>query len=182
MVAGGHKTVLPSSITYSPVVSRDSVRIVMTIAALNGLSILGCDIQKAYLAAPCCEKIWTTSGPEFDSESGKKMLVVRVLYRLKSSRAEFRAFLEKALYDLGYKSSVSDPDLWLRPAIKEKDIFKYWEFVLFYVDNVLCISENPMHSMKCIQSKFKLKDDKMEKPDVYLGAELSTMDNNQGGE
>ena len=44
------------------------------------------------------------------------------------------------------------------------------------------ISENPMHTMKGIQSKFKLKDDKMEKPDVYLGADLSIMDNKQGGE
>ena len=36
--------------------------------------------------------------------------------------------------------------------------------------------------MKGIQSKFKLKDDKMDKPDVYLGAELSAMDNEQGDE
>ena len=50
------------------------------------------------------------------------------------------------------------------------------------MDNVLCIIKNPMHTIKGIQSKFKLKDDKMEKPDVYLGAELSTMDNEQGGE
>ena len=34
--------------------------------------------------------------------------------------------------------------------------------------------------MKGIQPKFKLKYDKMEKPDVYLGADLSTMDNEQG--
>ena len=60
-------TASPSSITYSSVVSRDSVRIALTIAALNGLSILGCDIQNAYLTAPCREKIWTTAGPKFGS-------------------------------------------------------------------------------------------------------------------
>ena len=75
-----------------------------------------------------------------------------------------------------------DPEVWLRPAIKEKDTFKYWEYFLCYVGNVLCISENLMHTMKGIKSKFKLKDDKMEKPDVYLGTELSTMDNEQGGQ
>ena len=48
-----------------------------------------------------------------------------------------------------------------------------------YVYDVLCISDNPMHTMKGIQSTFKLKDDKMEKPDVYIGAELSTMNNEQ---
>ena len=36
-----------------------------------------------------------------------------------------------------------------------------------------------MPTMKGIQSKFKLKDEKMEKPNVYLGADLSTMDNKQ---
>ena len=141
MVAGGHMTASPSSITYSSVVSRDSVRIALTIAALNGLSILGCDIQNAYLTAPCRKKIWTTAGPEFGSESGKKMLVVQALYGLKSSGAAFRAFLGEAVYDLGYKYSVADPDVWLRPAIKEKDGFKYWEYALCYVDDVLRISD-----------------------------------------
>ena len=101
MVAGGHMTTSPSSLTYSSVVSRDSVRIALTIAALNGLSTLACDIHNAYLTAPCCEKIWTTAGPEFGSEKGKNMLVVRALYGLKSSGAAFRAFLAETLYDLG---------------------------------------------------------------------------------
>ena len=98
------------------------------------------------------------------------------------SGAVFRAFLADALYDLGYKYSVAYHNVFLRPSIKEKDGFKYWEYVLCYMDNILCISKNPMHTMKVIQSKFKLKDDKMEKPGVYLGADLSTMDNEQGVE
>ena len=125
MVSGSHMTASPSSITYSSVVSRYIVRIALTIAALNGLSILGCDIHSAYLTAPCRKKIWTMAGLEFDSESGKKMLVVRALYGLKLSGMEFRAFLAEALYGLGYKSSVTDSDVWLRPDIKEKDGFKY---------------------------------------------------------
>ena len=51
MVAGGHKTSTPTTLTYSSVVSRDSVRIAFTIAALNGLKVLTCDIQNAYLTA-----------------------------------------------------------------------------------------------------------------------------------
>eukprot|EP00978_Attheya_sp_CCMP212_P026549 scaffold87549_cov65-Attheya_sp.AAC.3 len=43
--ADGHKTGAPSSGTYSTVVSRDSVRILLTIAALNDLKILGADVQ-----------------------------------------------------------------------------------------------------------------------------------------
>ena len=44
MLAGGHMTVSTSPITYSSVVLRDSVRIDLNITALNGLSILGCNI------------------------------------------------------------------------------------------------------------------------------------------
>ena len=183
MVAGGHMTEAPSSVTYSSVVSRDSVRIALTIAALNGLSTLACDIQNAYLTAPCREKkIWTEAGPEFGSRCGRKMLIVRALYGLKSSGAAFRAFLAEALYDIGYVPSLADPDVWLRPAIKE-DGFKYWEYVLCYVDDILSISEKPLNTLKSIQSKnFKFKNDKMEKPENYLGADLSSLDNEEGVE
>ena len=179
MVAGGHMTTSPSSLTYSSVVSRDSVRIALTIAALNDLSIRACDIQNAYLTAPCREKIWTIAGPEFGSDAGKNMLVVRALYGLKTSGAAFRAFLAETFYDIGYKPSVADPDVWMRPAIKANG-FKYWELILCYVDDVLSISHDPTATMKGIQMKFKLKDDKIEEPDTYLGAELSKMDNEQG--
>ena len=51
--ADGHKTKTPAAITYSSVVYRDSVRIAMTISALNDLEVLACDIQNAYLTADC---------------------------------------------------------------------------------------------------------------------------------
>ena len=50
-IAGGHMTEIPTKLTYASVVLRDSVRIALTIAALNGLEILLCDIQNTYLAA-----------------------------------------------------------------------------------------------------------------------------------
>ena len=53
LVGGGHTTIAPSSITFLSVVSRDSVRIDLTIAALNELDILACDIHNAYLTALC---------------------------------------------------------------------------------------------------------------------------------
>ena len=75
---------------------------------------------------------------------------------------------------------MADPDVWLRTAIKEKDGFKYLEYVLCYVDDVFCISNKPAHTMGGVQTKFKLKNDKIDKPEVYLGTELSSMDNEQG--
>ena len=53
LVGGGHQMVTPASITYLSVVSRDSVRIALTVAALNDLDILTCNIQNAYLTVKC---------------------------------------------------------------------------------------------------------------------------------
>jgi hypothetical protein len=50
-VAQGNRTEDPDVITFSSVVPRDSVRICLLIAAMNGLDIKACDIKNAYLTA-----------------------------------------------------------------------------------------------------------------------------------
>ena len=50
-LADTHKTHTPASIPYSYVVSRGSVRITFTIAALNNLDILEFDIHNTYLTS-----------------------------------------------------------------------------------------------------------------------------------
>ncbi|KAI2491177.1 hypothetical protein MHU86_23404 [Fragilaria crotonensis] len=99
------------------------------------------------------------------------MIVKKALYGLKSSGAAFRAHLAETLYDLNYKPTKADPDVWIRPAMKA-DGFKYYEMVLVYVDDILCVSHDPKATMLGLQTTFKLKDDKVEKPEMYLGAEL----------
>jgi hypothetical protein len=173
-VAGGHTTEVPSTLTYASVVSRDSVRIALTIAALNGLQVMACDIQNAYLTADCREKIWTRAGPEFGSEAGIIFIVRKALYGLKSAGAAFRALLAETLYDMGYRPTRADPDVWLRPAVKP-DGFEYYELVLCYVDDVLSIAADPAATLWRLQSVFKLKDDKIAEPDIYLGAQLGKM-------
>ena len=79
LVAGGHRTKPPAAITYSSVVSRDSVRFCLLLAALNDIEILCGDIQNAYLTAPNKEKIWCRAGKEFGSEAGQCMIVTRAL-------------------------------------------------------------------------------------------------------
>ena len=136
---------------------------------------MACDIQNAYLTADCREKIWTRAGPEFGSESGTIMLIRKALYGLKSSGAAFCAHLAETLYDIGFVPTRADPDIWRRPATKE-DGFEYYEYVLCYVDDILAISHKAKDALKAVQAVFKLKDDRIEPPDMYLGATLSTME------
>ena len=84
------------------------------------------------------------------------MLVVREMYGLKLSGAAFRDLIAEQLHDLGYSPSIADPDVWMISAVKPGG-FIYYEYVLCYVYDVLCISYDPLRTMKGIKSKFKLK-------------------------
>ena len=75
---------------------------------------------------------------------------------------------------MGYTPIKADHDVWLQKAVKV-DGFQYYEMVLCYVYDVLCISDYLMKTMKGIQLTFKLKDDKIDEPKDYLGATLENM-------
>ena len=76
LVANGNETGPPASLTYASVVSRESVRIALTIAALNGLEVKTSDIECAYLTAPTTEKLYTILGDEFGADVGKLAVIV----------------------------------------------------------------------------------------------------------
>ncbi len=83
----GHKTKAPATITYASVVSRETVRIALLMAALNNLEVKVGDVLNAYITAPITEKVWTVLGPEFEPDAGKAAVINRALYGLKSAGA-----------------------------------------------------------------------------------------------
>ena len=112
LVADGHKARDPVGSTYAGVVSRETVRIALTYTALMGLSVLGADIQNAYISAPTTEKFWILCGEEFGSEDkGKRAIVCRALYGMKSAGRDFRNHLRDCMAHLGFAFSRGDADL-----------------------------------------------------------------------
>ncbi len=89
LVAGGHMTKAPTTITYVSVVSCETVRIALLMAALNDLNVKVGDVLNAYITTPITEKVWTVLGPEFGTDAGKSAIIVRALYGLKSAVAAF---------------------------------------------------------------------------------------------
>ena len=157
-VAGGHLTSTPSSMAYSSVVSRESVRIAFLVAALNGLDVWAADIQNAYLNAPTKEKVWFKAGDEWGENTAKHVLIVRALYGLKSSGQAWRQFLAEMLNnDLGFTSSLADPDVWFKAKTKP-DGSKYCAYLLIYVDDVISIDLNAKENIDRIGKVFKIKD------------------------
>ncbi len=89
LVAGGHLTKAPATITYASVVSCETVRLALTFASLNDLEVKVGNVLNAYITAPVKEKVWTILGPKFGLDSGNSAVIVCALYRLKSAGAAF---------------------------------------------------------------------------------------------
>jgi len=172
MVAGGHVTDVPENITYASVVSRETIRIALLLAALNGLEVKTADVLNAYIPAPNREKVWCVLGPEFGPDWGKKAIIDRALYGLKSAGAAFRAHLADCMRKLGFNPCLADPDLWLKKSFNPATKRCYYSYVLIYVDDILCIHHDAMLILNQIGKYFKLKPGSVGDPDMYLGAKL----------
>ena len=175
-VAGGHRNKnVPAQNTYASVVSRDSVRLGFLIAALNDLDILIGDIGNAYLNAPSKEKVHVTIvddmlfGPE---HKGKTAVIVRALYGLKSAGNSWRQHLSTRLREeLQYFPCQADNDVYMKESVKPNGE-KYWSYIIVYVDDILCINHDPQIPMKQISNIYRMKDNSIMKPKVYLGANI----------
>ena len=182
-VAGGHTTEPPNSLTYSSVVSRESVKIAFLVAALNGLDLMSCDIGNAYLNAKCREKIWFVAGAECGPDvQGSVCKLVRALYGLKSSGAAWRAmFAEFIINAMGFKPTRADADVYMRKNFRNGGN-PYYEYLMVYVDDVLVISHAPEEVMKRIGSEFEIKNGEYGPPSTYLGAGISKVQLGNGEE
>ena len=172
-VLDGYKSPDPMGSTYAGVVSRESVRIAFTYAALNHLDVCASDIRNAYLQAPSSQKDYVICGREFGLENvGKVALIHRALYGGKAAGRDYRNHLRTCMQHLNFTSCPADPDVWMRPAMKA-DGSSYYEYILLYVDDALCISEKAEHILRHELGKyFSMKESSIGPPNIYLGGNV----------
>ena len=137
LVAGGHLTDPSTEGTYSGVVSLRSLRIATLAAELNDLDIMVGDISSAYLEAYTKEKVYFIAGPEFGPLEGHLLTIVRALYGLRTSGAQWHERLADTLRNMGYQTCKADPDVWL------KDCDTHYKYVCVYVDDIMMFGKNP---------------------------------------
>jgi hypothetical protein len=182
-VLDGHLTPDPIGSTYAGVVSRESVRIAFTYAALNGVDVCAADIRNAYLQAPSSCKDYIICGPEFGIENvGKVALIHRALYGGKSAGRDFRNHLRSCMRHLDFVSCPADPDVWMRPA-KHSNGSDYYEYILLYVDDALAIGENAERILREELGRyFELKSGSIGPPNLYLGGNVRKVQLDNGVE
>jgi hypothetical protein len=177
LVAGGHMNkVTSATMTYASVVSRESVWIALTLAALNDLKVKTADIENSYLTAPIGEKIWCTLGPEFGKDAGKNAIIVLALYGLKSAGASFRNHLANCMHHyLGWESCKADHDVWFKPEVRRDDGHQYYAYCLLYVDDILMVHHNGVKALREINHFSKTKPNSIWDHEFYFGAKLRPM-------
>ena len=172
LVAGGHRNKnVPSHAIFSSVASRDSVRIILLLAALNDLEILPTDIGNTYINAFCREKVHVRVGKELfgHENTGKTAIIIRALYGLKSAGASWRAHLSEQIREIGFKHTIADNDVYRKPSI-DKSGNPYYEYMVVYVDDCICVSHDPKRYMDSLAKIYRLREVKI--PDKFLGSNI----------
>ncbi len=69
---------------------------------------------------------------------------------------------------LGYESNKADPDLWMKVFTQDRGNGpeKYYLYILIYVDDILCIQDDPDSVLTQIDEYFPLKPDSVGELDV----------------
>ena len=166
LVADGNLTGAPKDSTYSGVVSIRSIRMCLLLAELNQLEIMAADVGNAYLEAKTQEKLYIIAGPEFGKLSGHTLIFVRALYGLKSSGLRWHERMADVLFEMGYKPSKGDPDVWMR------DCGDHYDYICVYVDDLLILSKKPNDVIAALRKKYKFKLKGVGFPKYYLGADI----------
>jgi hypothetical protein len=152
---------------YSSVVSHESVQLAFLIAALNGIDIMSCDLENAYLNAPCHhKKIWFEGSLGCGKDKGKVLIVIRALYGLKSAGASWRSSLAEVLANIGFQSMKADPDIWICSVVCD-DGFEYYDMLFIFDDDILALSHKAKDVIKEITKFCKAKDSSVKPPDIY---------------
>ena len=75
-VKDGYKDPDSTTSSCAGVVSRESIRIILTYAGLLGLPVIGGDIKNEYLQALSSEKHFIVCGPEFGTENVGRVALI----------------------------------------------------------------------------------------------------------
>ena len=74
--------------------------------------------------------------------------------------------------ELGFKSSLADPDLWYK-STTAPDRFEYYSYILVYCDDLLIIDKNPASKMEMIKTSFTVKSSSIGEHTAYLGTHIN---------
>ena len=167
--------------TFSPVVSFESIRSIISIAAKNGLKLHQIDVKTAFLNGELSEEICLKQPEGFVSKGYEDYVckLKRSIYGLKQSARCWNVELDKKLKGMGFKQCKSDPCIYIKNAKEGYCI------IAVYVDDLIVGGENDENielTKKTISEKFEVTDmgllhyflgvkviQKLDKGEIWIG-------------
>jgi hypothetical protein len=98
----------------------------MFLAKLNGLKVEAADVGNAYLEAYTKEKLYIIAGSKFGDHQGDVLVIVKALYGLRTSGAQFHEKFADTLHNMEFFPCKADPDVWM------KDCGTHYEYIYVF--------------------------------------------------
>jgi len=95
--------------TFSPVAKSDSIRTLLSIAAVKDYEIYQLDVKTAFLHGDLNETIYMEQPEDFDDRLGKVCKLNKSLYELKHAPRQWYAKFDEFTQKFGLKPSNADP-------------------------------------------------------------------------
>jgi hypothetical protein len=155
--------------TFAPVAKMNSVRAILTVAAMLNWEIHQMDVKTAFLNGNLTEKIYMRQ-PEGFIQIGREELVCllkRSLYGLKQASREWNKVITMFLLGEGFKQSLVESCLYIG-KLGELTVL-----VLLYVDDLLAMGDNMQAIVKLkkkLGKRFEMKD--MGDVNYFLGLKI----------
>jgi hypothetical protein len=143
--------------TFAPVIRRENIRMLISLAAMNDWDILHLDVKTAFLNGKLDETIYM-SQPEGSVQSGnenKVCLLQKAIYGLRQSSRAWNNTIHNFLLNLGLKQCKNEPCIYFKVTVECILI------VALYVDDFLLFSNNPEETVKIknsLMSEYEMQD------------------------
>ncbi|GKA89147.1 retrovirus-related pol polyprotein from transposon TNT 1-94 [Tanacetum coccineum] len=179
LVAKGYtqKEVIDYNETFSPILRKDSLRIVMALVAHYDLELHQMDVKTAFLNGDLHEDVYMTqpedvymTQPEGFMVEGKEHMVCKLkrsIYGLKQASRQWYLKFHKVMSKFQFKKNVVDQCIYLK--LSGSKVF----ILVLYVDDIILASNdlNMLYEAKSFLSEyFKMKD--LEEASYVIGIEI----------
>jgi hypothetical protein len=142
--------------TFAPVVKPQAIKVVLTIALKQGLTLRQMDVNNAFLQGQLFEDVYMQQPPGFiHSEFPHHVCKLKKsIYGLKQAPRAWHDSLKTFVLSVGFSTSFSDPSLFI---YNKQEVCA---FLLVYVDDLLLTGNNTTFLGKFmteLSTKFSLK-------------------------
>ena len=143
--------------TFSPVSTKDSLRIVMALVAHYDLELHQMDVKTTFLNGDIEETIYMVQPENFESKDSKHLVckLKKSIYGLKQASRQWYRKFDHVITSFGFKENTIDQCIYLKISGSKFII------LVLYVDDILLASSdvNLLHDTKKFLSKrFEMKD------------------------